>query len=463
MKIIVMAGGYGTRLWPVSRYMHPKQFLSINSDSTLLQDTYERVSSFDISSITTVCNNEHRFFVAEQKRHIQAEAKIILEPIGKNTAPAIALAAFDSDPNDLLLVLSADHVMNEDEKFLKAVNSSKKIAEDGKIVTFGIKPSFPHIGYGYIKKGKGDLTSYVIEEFVEKPQLHEAENYVASKNYLWNSGIFLFKASVYLKELEKYRPDIHEICRKSIQNSKDDLDFKRIDEDLFKKCPSDSIDYAVMEKTDLGRVVEIDIEWSDVGSWSALWDVSEKDADGNNIFGDAITIDSKNCLIRSEDKLIATIGIKNLVVVSSKDAVLIANKDKTQDVKSLVEMLKDKNRNEWEIHREVYRPWGKYDSIDNGIDYQVKRITVKPGAKLSLQSHKHRSEHWVVVSGVAKVTKDNDTFLLNKNESTYIPVGTIHSLENPEDYDLELIEVQSGSYLGEDDIIRYEDVYGRVE
>ena len=337
------------------------------------------------------------------------------------------------------------------------------MAISGHIVTFGIKPTNPNIGYGYIKKGKNDDPGFIVEDFIEKPPLSDAKNFISSKDYLWNSGMFLFKAGIYLAELEKYRIDIFSACKKAMKNSKNDIDFIRIDEEAFMKCPSDSIDYAVMENTNLARVVEMNTEWSDVGSWSSLWDISEKDDNGNSTYGDTMLIDSNNCLIRSEDRLISAIGIEDTVIVSSKDAILVMKKENSQDVKTLVDLLKEGNRNEWEIHREVYRPWGKYDSIDHGDEYQVKRITVNPGAKLSLQSHKHRSEHWVVVSGVAKVTKGDETFLLNKNESTYIPVGTIHSLENPENYDLELIEVQSGDYLGEDDIIRYEDIYGRIE
>ena len=458
-----MAGGSGTRLWPLSRAAHPKQFLSLHGKNTMLQETVNRIDGLNISSSITICNEEHRFFVAEQLREIGKLGSIILEPVGKNTAPAIALAAFHSVEEDpLLLVLAADHVIQDNVAFEKSVSAAIPLAESGKLVTFGIVPMEPHTGYGYIKGGKEQDAGFDVDKFVEKPSLELAQEYLSSGNFFWNSGMFMFKASSYLEELKQFRPDIYDACKVSLDKSESDLDFLRINKEKFEACPSESIDYAVMEKTTNAVVVPMAAGWSDIGSWSSLWDISKKDDNGNSSHGDVLLHDSNNSYIRSDEKLVAAVGVDDLVIVDTKDALMVAHRDAVQDAKLIAQQLKSKSRTEWELHREVYRPWGKYDSIDNGDRYQVKRITVKPGAKLSVQMHHHRAEHWIVVSGRAKVTNGGKTFFLSENESTYIPVGVIHSLENPEKTNLELIEVQSGSYLGEDDIVRFEDKYGRL-
>ena len=459
---VIMAGGSGTRLWPLSRAAHPKQFLSLHGKNTMLQEPVNRLDGLDISSSIILCNEEHRFFVAEQLREINKLGSIILEPVGKNTAPAIALAAFQSIKEDpLLLVLAADHVIQDNAAFEKAVSAAITLAESGKLVTFGIVPNEAHTGYGYIKKGKDCGAGFDVDMFIEKPPLDLAQEYIASAQYYWNSGMFLFKASRYLEELKNFRPDIYRACEASLDNAEADLDFLRVNKENFEACPSESIDYAVMEKTEDAIVVPMDAGWSDIGSWSSLWDVSRKDENGNSSHGDILLHDSNNSFIRSDGKLVAAVGIDDLVIVDTKDALLVAHRDAVDGVKLIVQQLKSKSRTEWESHREVHRPWGKYDSVDNGAGYQVKRITVKPGAKLSVQKHNHRAEHWVVVSGCARVTNGDNTFLVSENESTFIPLGVIHSLENPGSVALELIEVQSGSYLGEDDIIRFEDIYGR--
>lgn len=460
---IIMAGGIGTRLWPLSRASFPKQFLALNGERTLLQQTVERLADLPTRDPVTICNEEHRFFVAEQLRAINKLGPIILEPVGRNTAPAIALAALtEKDTDPLLLVLAADHLITDVASFSQSVKNAIPLAEKGKLVTFGILPTSPHTGYGYIKAGKKSGDGFLVDSFKEKPDQDTAQQYLAEGGYYWNSGMFLFRASRYLEELKTYRPEIFEACDQSVSNVEKDLDFVRIDPQAFAACPDDSIDFGVMENTAEAVVVLMDAGWDDIGSWCSLWDVSEKDENGNSMSGDVVLRDSRNSYIRAEDKLIAAVGIDDLVVVSTKDALLVAHKDRVQDAKLIAGKLRDDGRTEWEYHREVYRPWGKYDSIDSGDRYQVKRITVKPGAKLSLQMHHHRAEHWVVVSGIAKVTNGDETFILSENQSTYIPVGVIHALENPGLVPLEIIEIQSGSYLGEDDIVRFEDRYGRV-
>ena len=459
---VIMAGGSGTRLWPLSRAAHPKQFLRLHGEDTMLQATVKRLSGLDIQSSITICNEEHRFFVAEQLREIDKLGSIILEPVGRNTAPAIALAALTVKDDPLLLVLAADHVIQDEAAFNAAVMRAIPLAEAGKLVTFGIVPSEPDTGYGYIKRGNDFGEGFTVDEFAEKPSLEVAQGYISSGEYYWNSGMFLFRASSYIEELKKFRPDILEQCKASVMDVKADLDFLRINKETFESCPAESIDYAVMEKTSQAVVVSMDAGWSDIGSWSSLWDISEKDGDGNSTHGDVILHNTHNSYVKTDERLVAAIGVNDLVIVSTKDALMVAHKDSVQDVKIITANLKARSRREWELNHEVFRPWGKYDSIDSGDRYQVKRITVKPGAKLSVQMHHHRSEHWVVVCGTARVTNGESTFLLAENESTYIQAGIVHALENPGKVDLELIEVQTGLYLGEDDIVRFEDIYGRV-
>jgi mannose-1-phosphate guanylyltransferase len=461
-----MAGGTGSRLWPLSRALYPKQFLALTGKQTMLQETVQRLSNLDVNAPLVICNEEHRFIVAEQLRALGQTGSIILEPVGRNTAPAIALAAEvtvnDNDP--LLLVLAADHVIQNTDAFTEAVKSAIPLAQAGKLVTFGIVPTQAHTGYGYIKRGNSvaDSSGYVVNAFVEKPDINTATNYQESGEYYWNSGMFLIKASRYLQELQKYRPDIFTACRKALENTTYDQDFVRLDVVAFTACPDESVDYAVMENTTDAVVVPLNAGWNDIGAWSALWEVNDKDEEGNTTFGDTILQETSNSLVHGGERLIATVGLDNIVIVDTKDALLVACKDKVQDVKKIVEKLKAEKRSEFKVHREVYRPWGKYDSIDNGERYQVKRITVNPGEKLSIQMHHHRAEHWIVVSGTASVTNGDKTFLVTENESTYIPIGIVHALENPGKVPLEMIEVQSGSYLGEDDIVRFEDRYGRV-
>jgi mannose-1-phosphate guanylyltransferase len=459
---VIMAGGSGTRLWPLSRAGHPKQFLALNGDKTMLQQTVERLKDLPISESITICNEEHRFFVAEQLRAIDALGKIILEPVGRNTAPAIALAALAEKENDpLLLILAADHVITDHKTFTDAVMKAVPLAEEGKLVMFGIVPTEPHTGYGYIEAGDPVHGAYFVASFKEKPDSATAAEYLRHGGYCWNSGMFLFKASRYLQELKTHRPDIAAACEEAVGTVSPDLDFIRIDTEAFTACPDDSIDYAVMEKTNDAVVVPMDAGWNDIGSWSSLWDVSDKDESGNATAGDVMLIDTKNSFIRADETLVALVGLDDVVVVSTKDATLVAHKEKVQQAKVIASQLKSEGRSEWELHREVFRPWGKYDSVDHGERYQVKRITVNPGAKLSVQMHHHRAEHWVVVSGSARVTNGEKTFLLSENQSTFIPIGVVHALENPGKVPLEIIEIQSGSYLGEDDIVRFEDRYGR--
>ena len=465
---VIMAGGTGSRLWPLSRELYPKQFLAITGEQSMLQQTVARLSGIEHQAPLLICNEEHRFIAAEQLRLGNFEyAGIILEPVGRNTAPAIALAALQAlktvskgkDP--ILLVLAADHLIENTEAFHSSVERALPFAQDNQLVTFGIMPTAPETGYGYIKTGEDYGDAFSVQEFVEKPSIDVAKKYLTNGDYYWNSGMFLFKASRYIEELKKYRPDILSACEQAISVTETDMDFIRVSKSSFEECPDDSIDYAVMEKTNSARMVPMDAGWSDVGSWSALWEVSEKDTNQNVTKGDVKNFGSTNSYIYSESKFISTVGVDNLVVIETKDAVLVANKDKVQDVKEVVKYLKASGRTEYKVHREVFRPWGKYDTIDFGERDQVKRITVKPGAKLSIQMHHHRSEHWVVVSGTAKVTNGKNTLLVTENESTYISLGTIHALENPGKIPLEMIEVQTGSYLGEDDIVRFEDRYGR--
>ena len=458
---VILCGGSGTRLWPLSRKLYPKQFMRLVNDNTLFQDTILRLPK-EVANPLVICNEEYRFLAAEQLRQINKDSNdIILEPIGKNTAPAIALAALATGNDPLLLVLPADHVIEDEEYFKKLVLEAVPLAESGKLITFGVIPTEAHTGYGYIKGGRKIDVGLAVDQFVEKPSTQNAKRYFESGKYYWNSGIFLFNANRYLEELNKFRPDIYRACKESMLGTKSDLNFLRIDKTRFEECPGESVDYAVMENTADAVVIPMDAGWSDVGSWSSLWDITNKDHNGNVIHGDVIIHNSTNSFIRSDDKMVTAIGVDNLVIVVTKDVVMISNKDSVQDVNLIAKKLKDSKRTEWEIHREVYRPWGKYDLIDYGDRYQVKRITVKPGAALSLQKHQHRAEHWTVLVGTAKVTKGEEVLILAENESVYIPIGEVHALENPGEVDLELIEIQSGEYLGEDDIIRLQDRYGR--
>lgn len=464
---VIMAGGSGTRLWPLSRGNYPKQFLTLHGQQTMLQNTLSRLDGLDHSPAMLICNEEHRFIAAEQVRQLDIEhSGIFLEPMGRNTAPAIALAAFkaiEQGEDPLLLVLAADHVIENTAAFQKSVNDAVELAKEDKLVTFGIVGNKPETGYGYIKRGEQYQAGYVVDSFVEKPDEVTAQGYITSGDYYWNSGMFLFKASRYLEELKAFRPDIYDACEKAMQNQNNDLDFIRVDKDSFEACPDESVDYAVMEHTNDAVVVPMDAGWSDVGGFAALWEISPQDESGNAFTGDVKAVDTKNTLVFGEDKLVATVGVEDLVIVNTKDAILVAHKNESQKVKAIVQQLKDEQRSEAKLHREVYRPWGKYDSVDNGERFQVKRITVKPGAKLSVQMHHHRAEHWIVVSGTAKVQIDDTEQFVTENESVYIPITAVHALENPGKVDLELIEVQSGSYLGEDDIVRFEDRYGRVK
>ena len=477
VKPVILSGGSGTRLWPLSRQLYPKQLLPLVGEQTLLQDTITRLENFpNISdTVTVICNDAHRFLVAEQLREIDVKADaLLLEPVGRNTAPALTLAAIanrELGNDDLFIVMLANHVILDTESFKNALSEGALLAEQDYLVTFGIVPDRPETGYGYIEQGKeiDKGKSFAINRFVEKPELEVAQEYLESGNFLWNSGKFMIKSSVWLAQIGQYAPKILEICEQAYKHGKSELDFYRIDKDAFEQCPSDSIDYAVAEKIIASdaknkikaAVIPLDAGWSDIGAWAELWKIGNKDEAGNVIQGDVVSIDSENSMLFSQQRLIAAVGLKDTVVIETADAILVADRNKVQDVKKVVEWIKSEGREEHLNHRCVFRPWGNYDSIDMGERYHVKRITVDPGGVLSLQMHHHRAEHWIVVSGTAKVTRDDETFMVTENQSTYIPVGTKHRLENTGSIPLEMIEVQSGSYFGEDDIIRYEDIYGR--
>ena len=462
---IILAGGSGTRLWPLSRKIHPKQFISLLNETSLFQDTLTRLPKEALDPIV-ICNEDHRFLVAEQAREINVTLNsIILEPIGRNTAPAIALAAIkvlNDFENPILIVLAADHKIENKSAFHDAIKIAHKLAENNKLVTFGIIPQNAETGYGYIEIEKKDKAEYFdIKSFVEKPNKKNAINFLNSGNYLWNIGMFMFNASIYLSELNKFETEILTSCKKSLSNEFKDLEFIRIDKKEFCKSPNQSIDYAVMEKTNKAKVVPLDAGWCDVGSWDALMDSKIKDSLGNVVEGDVTLDQVKNSYLYSTNRLVAASNIADLIVIDTQDALLVTTRDNSLSIKNIVKKLKKNKRTEIENHRKVYKPWGYYDSIDTGYNFQVKRILVNPGAKLSLQKHLHRSEHWVVVSGVAKITCGKKIYNLEKNQSTYIPKGEIHRLENIENYPLEIIEVQTGNYLGEDDIIRLKDDYQR--
>ncbi len=464
---VVLSGGAGTRLWPLSRELYPKQLLPLLGTHTMLQDTVLRLRGLEVAAPIVVCNEAHRFLVAEQLRAIDSAAQsIVLEPVGRNTAPAIALAAHaalagrTSDP--LLLVLPADHVIADQAAFQAAVRLAAAAARDGQLVTFGVVPRGPETGYGYIRRGAPlPAGGWRIARFVEKPERARAEEFLASGEYYWNSGMFLFSARRYLEELRRLAPDISTACEQAFANTRRDLDFTRVASAEFENCRSESIDYAVMEKTADAVVVPIDAGWSDVGSWSSLHEASEQDADGNVIRGDVLAEQTHNSYLYAGSRLVAVVGLEDHVVIETKDAVLVAPRDRVQEVKALVSRLRSSGRNEHALHREVFRPWGSYDSLDSGERFQVKRLTVRPGGVLSLQLHHRRAEHWVVVSGTARITRGDEVFLLQENESTYIGIGVRHRIENPGTVPLHVIEVQSGDYLGEDDIVRFEDQYGR--
>ncbi|MEZ0187231.1 MAG: mannose-1-phosphate guanylyltransferase/mannose-6-phosphate isomerase [Candidatus Reddybacter sp.] len=469
---VVLSGGSGSRLWPLSRAHYPKQFIPLASEQTMLQETLGRLQglSADTLSPLVICNEQHRFMVAEQLREMDVVAQnILLEPVGRNTAPAVALAALAANADDILLVLPADHVIDDISAFHSAIELACSEAEKGSLVTFGVVPTSAQTGYGYIqaasdgKPGEGGLAAQRIAQFVEKPDLATAQAYVDSGDYYWNSGMFAFKAGRYLEELARYQPEILNACRAAFDGASVDCDFTRLDKAAFAACPDDSIDYAVMEKTESAVVIPLDAGWSDIGSWSALWDISDKDAQGNTCKGDVLAVDTHDSYLHTNGRLLATVGIKNLVVVETDDAVLVADKSRVQDVKAVVNQLKAQGRSERESHRKVYRPWGMYDSIAANGRYQTKRIVVNPGARLSLQKHYHRAEHWVVVQGTGLVTRGDEEVILSVNESIYIPIGMKHRLENPGVIPLEIIEVQTGDYLGEDDIVRFDDQYGRAE
>jgi len=466
---VILAGGSGTRLWPLSRNLYPKQFMQLVDRHTLLQSTLLRLNAMENAAAPIVlCNDAHRFILAEQLRQIGVQPRaIILEPAGRNTAPALAVAALMAQPEDpILLALPADHHIRDIQGFLATVRQGAHYAEQGYLVTFGIEPDAPETGYGYIRKGTTLAVSepppaWSIDRFVEKPELDTARQYVASGQYCWNSGMFMFKAGKLLKEMEQHAPAIVAACRDAVARGHSDLDFFRLDKAAFSRCPSDSIDYAVMEKTGAGVMVSLASDWSDLGSWEALWQAGEKDPQRNVVRGDVCLQDVHDSFVHASSRLVTAVGLSHHVVVETKDAVFVAPRDQVQQVKALVEKLKRAGRPETVNHKKVYRPWGAYEDMDVAERFLVKRITVKPKAKLSMQKHFHRAEHWVVVKGTALVTRGDEQFILKEDESTYIPLGIVHRLENPGKIPLELVEIQSGSYLVEDDVVRLDDVYGR--
>jgi len=468
---VILAGGSGTRLWPLSRELYPKQLLPLVDERSMLQNTIMRLEGIEsLAPPLVVCTENLRFMVAEQLLEMDVQAKIIIEPVGRDTSPAVAVAALealDTGNDPILLVLPADHVIKNREAFKQAVEAAVGHASNGKLITFGIVPTRPETGYGYIKRGdslskdeEGNVPIYNVSRFVEKPDSVTAQQYVDAGD-LWNSGMFMFRASRYMEELEKFAPEIAESVRVAHKEKKADLDFIRLGEKAFTRCPSKSIDYAVMEKTADAAVIPLDCDWSDVGSWTALWELGERDENGNVLHGNVLSKDCHNSYVHAANRLVALVGVDDHIVVETADAVLVVHKDKAQEVKAIVKSLKTENREEAILHRKVYRPWGAYECVDSSERFQVKRIIVKPGASLSLQMHYHRAEHWVVVKGTARVTNGDKVITISENQSTYIPLGVKHRLENPGNIPLEIIEVQSGSYLGEDDIVRFDDVYGR--
>jgi mannose-1-phosphate guanylyltransferase / mannose-6-phosphate isomerase len=464
---VILSGGSGSRLWPLSRSLYPKQLLPLSSERTMIQETALRAGPSHFARPVIICNEAHRFIVAEQMQEIGVTPhRLVLEPIGRNTAPAIAAAALilaKTDPDAILAVLPSDHVIADQAGFLEALTRAGAAAEAGHLVTFGMKPTAPETGYGYIQRGVPVTEgSFKVERVIEKPDLERARAMTAQPEFLWNSGMFVFKAAVFLEEVARLCPDILAAVGQSIDKAAEDIDFLRLESASFAQSPSASIDYAVMEHTARAAVVPADFGWSDVGSWSALWEITGKSTAGNVEAGDVISVDCEDSYLRGDGVLVAGVGLKDIIVVATEDAVLVAERGHVQEVKKIVESLKERKRSEGDLHRKVYRPWGYYQSIDAGSRFQVKQITVKPGAKLSLQMHHHRAEHWVVVEGTALVTRDGETFLLRENESTFIPIGTKHRLENPGKVPLKMIEVRSGTYLSEDDIVRLEDTYGRV-
>jgi mannose-1-phosphate guanylyltransferase / mannose-6-phosphate isomerase len=463
---IILSGGAGTRLWPLSRELYPKQLLPLAGTKTMIQETALRASGGPFGAPIVVCNEEHRFIIAEQLREIGIVPRaIVLEPVGRNTAPAAAAAAALLQPDETMMLLPSDHVVGDVAAFATAVATAQHAVAAGRLVTFGIDPTGPETGYGYIKRGAAMTApagAYDVARFVEKPDMATAKAYLAEGGWSWNSGMFLFAARTFLAELARFEPAIVAAAAAAVEQAARDLDFVRLDKEIFAAAPSKSVDYAVMEHTHLSAVVPAALSWSDVGAWNALWDLGPRDADGNVLVGDVVANDTHNSYLRSEHKLLTAVGVKDLVVIATRDVVMVADRDRAQDVKKIVDRLKADKRSEATSHVVVHRPWGSYQSIDMGPRFQVKRLTVKPGAKISLQKHAQRAEHWVVVSGVARVTRDDDTLVLRENMSTYIPVGCVHRLENPGTEMLHIIEVQSGGYLGEDDIVRLEDSYGRI-